>query len=209
MNHITENIVPECLLTFLRVIKDSDLDKSILDCGAGGRRPPLAFFKKLNFETYGIDISKKSLELAERYESENNIILNIQYGDMRKLPFNDSSISFIYTYNSICHLSKKDHFLVINEVNRVLKTGGYCLVDFMSVESSYCREDEMGEMVGDNEYMMKVQDEERLHSFFTDNEPDNYFCDMRVVRIDKIITDFKDEKKKYKEVKYYYYAQKR
>jgi len=206
MNHIAENLWPECLLTFLRVIKDSDLDKSILDCGAGGRRPPLAFFKQLSFETYGIDISQKSLELAKRYESDKNIILNIQHGDMKELPFDDSSISFIYTQNSLCHLSKKDHSIVINEINRVLKVGGYCLVDFMSAESSYCTEEEMGELVGENEYVMRNGDS---HSFFVDNEPDNYFCNMNVTRVDKIITKLTDEKNPMKHVRYYYYAQKR
>jgi len=206
MNLIDENLWPECLLTFLKVIKKSDLDKSILDCGAGGRRPPLAFFKQLNFETYGIDISQKSLELAKRYENDKNIILNIQYGDMRDLPFDDSSISFIYTQNSLCHISKKDHSIVINEINRVLKVGGYCLVDFMSAESSYCTEDQMGEIVGDNEYRMKDGD---YHSFFVDNEPDNYFCNMNIFRVDKIITYLKNEQDPVRHVRYYYYAQKR
>ena len=78
MNLIADNIWPDCFLTFLRVIKDSDLEKSILDCGAGGNKPPLAFFNNLGFKTYGIDISKKSLALANDYEQNHNISLNIQ-----------------------------------------------------------------------------------------------------------------------------------
>ena len=209
MNTIAETVWPDCFLTFLRVIKDSNLDRSILDCGAGGHKPPLAFFKNLGFKTYGIDISKKSVALANNYEQKHNLSLNIQEGDMRTLPYNDSSMSFVYTQNSLCHLNKKDHLRVIMEINRVLKTGGYCLVDFMSAESSYCNEEVMGEIVGNNEYKMKNRDEDNYHSFFHDNEPDNYFSNMNIVRIDKVITQIKAKKKPYFDIRYYYYAQKK
>ena len=207
MGSITEEIWPECLITFLRVIKDSNLDKSILDLGAGGKKPPLALFEKIGFKTFGIDISKKSIELSNRYECENDVKLNIRHGDMRKLPYGDSSISFIYSQNSICHLSKEDHKLVIGEIIRVLKPNGYILLDFMSADSSYVKESELGEMVGNNEYRMKTRDEEYFHSFFVDDEPDDYFKGLEIVRKDKIMKDVRNERP-YIDFRFYYYVKK-
>ncbi len=201
-------IWPECLYTFLNIISKSPLEKTVLDCGAGGRRPPLALFKTLGYQTYGIDISEKSLEAANMFEQHHNVSLNIKYGDMRKLPFEDESMSFIYTQNSLCHISKKDHVLVISEIQRVLPKDGFCLVDFMSVESSYCTEEEMGELIGNHEYRMKDGDEDTYHSFFQGNEPDSYFTDLKIIRIDKVIIDHRIVDNPYTDVRYYYFAKK-
>jgi len=85
-------IWPEYLYTFLKIIKSSPLDKNVLDCGAGGHRPPLALFKLKGYETCGVDISDKALQLASNFAELNHLNLNIQKGDMRNLPFDDESI---------------------------------------------------------------------------------------------------------------------
>lgn len=209
MNLLEKNIWPEGLITFLRVIKDSELNRSVLDCGAGGKKPPLALFHRIGFKTYGIDISDQSLQFASSYEQKNNIKLNIKYGDMRNLPFEDSTISFVFTQNSLCHLDKRDHAVVIDEIVRVLRPEGYCFIDFMSTESSYCNEEEMRlyTLVGDNEYRKKGQDVDCYHSFFNDEEPDKYFSQLNIVRIDKIVSDIR-AKHSWVDVRYNYYAQK-
>ncbi|MCG3218966.1 MAG: SAM-dependent methyltransferase, partial [Candidatus Heimdallarchaeota archaeon] len=43
------------LYEFLKECLNSPLEKVILDCGAGGRQPPLALFNAYEFETHGID----------------------------------------------------------------------------------------------------------------------------------------------------------
>ncbi|MFX0095295.1 MAG: class I SAM-dependent methyltransferase, partial [Candidatus Hodarchaeota archaeon] len=82
-------------------IKSSPLEKKVLDCGAGGARPPLALFRQRRYESYGIDISKKSIESANIFARKNHLKLNIQLGDMKAIPFEDESFSFVYTQNSL------------------------------------------------------------------------------------------------------------
>ena len=43
------------LFTFLLYCNSVEVEKSILDCGAGGMLPPLGIFKAQGYETKGID----------------------------------------------------------------------------------------------------------------------------------------------------------
>ncbi|MFX1256016.1 MAG: class I SAM-dependent methyltransferase [Promethearchaeota archaeon] len=203
-----EVIWPECVYNFLKLIKSSPLEKKILDCGAGGMYPPLAFFRQKGYETYGIDISENAIDAANAFAERNRFKLNIQRGDMRQISFEAESFSFVYTQNSLCHLTKKDTAIVIEEIKRVLCKGGYCLVDFMSVESSFCNEKEMGKLVGDHEYQMSGREEDWFHSFFCDSEPDKYFSNMTIIRVDKIIIEHRAADPAYTDVRLYYYVQK-
>ena len=201
-------IWPEFLYTFLKIIDSSPLEKIILDCGAGGKRPPLALFNQRGYQTHGIDISKNAIRAAYRFATENDLNLNIRFGDMRKIPFENNSFSFVYTQNTLCHLSKKDTKIAISEILRVLIHEGMCLIDFVSVDSSYCNEEEMGTLVGDYEFKMKERDEDFYHSFFQDKEADQYFSDVVILRKDKIKSEYLSHKPPYSDVRLYYYIKK-
>ncbi|WP_425449095.1 hypothetical protein [Dethiothermospora halolimnae] len=41
---------------------NTDLEKKVLDCGAGGNRPHLTMFYEQGYKTKGIEISDKSLK---------------------------------------------------------------------------------------------------------------------------------------------------
>ncbi len=68
---------PSSLYTFLRFIQSNPAKKKILDCGAGGPDPKLAFFYENGFESYGIDISDDQLKETEDFCEKENIKLNI------------------------------------------------------------------------------------------------------------------------------------
>lgn len=103
------------LYTFLLYCNDVELDRKVLDCGAGGNLSPLAIFSEYGYKTHGIDISKDQIELANIFEVEHNLKLGIKEGDMKSLTFEDDSISFIYSYNSIFHMSKEEIGIVVKE----------------------------------------------------------------------------------------------
>ena len=66
------------------------------------------------------DISPKSLEVLKlRYESSSN--LEVKVADMESLPFDDNSFDVICSVGS---LSYGDPALVLNEIYRVLRSGG-------------------------------------------------------------------------------------
>jgi ubiquinone/menaquinone biosynthesis C-methylase UbiE len=188
--HLLEVIWPLSVYRFLKIIQKTELERKILDCGAGGPRPPLALFRRRGFETHGIDISKAAIVAAEKFAVAHGFNLNIIRGDMREIPFDDSSFSYVFSQNSICHLTKKDTMKAIKEMSRVLKPGGFMLVDFVSSESSYYGSPSLGEEVGPGEYQYIDDDGDTvLHNFHDDIEPDRYFAGLKLVRKVKTISE--------------------
>ena len=162
----------------------SSSSRRILDCGAGGNMPPLALFNTYGFDPFGIEIDFKALELAKVFEKRNNLNLNIEKGDMTKLEMEDSSFDFVYSYNSIFHMRKKDIEKSISELKRVLKPGGLMFVNFLSVDDFRCGE---GPDLGDNQYE-QMDDEPVIHSYFNHNEADKYFKEMTtLVKEERVI----------------------
>ncbi|MGY5876850.1 MAG: class I SAM-dependent methyltransferase [Candidatus Thorarchaeota archaeon] len=163
-----------------------EMEKVILDCGAGGGRPPLGLFAEWGYRCYGIDISEDAINAAKQFASKYNLEMDMRVGDFRNIPFDDESFSYVYTQNSVGHLSKKDVEIAIREMKRVLRPGGLLFIDFMSVDCSYCNEETMGKLVGDYEFLGIHGEEEALHSFFRNDEADRYFEDMETVRKKKV-----------------------
>lgn len=155
------------LFTFLLYIEGKGLEKKILDCGAGGKTPPLGIFKNYGYETHGIDCSDRALEKAAEFTREHGLELNIIKGDMRNLPFEDEEFSYAYSYNSIFHMSKKEIKKTLKEIHRVLVKGGYAFVNFPSVNDERA---EVGKKVGDGEYLQFENGEDILHSYFDIDE---------------------------------------
>lgn len=184
-----KDIWPLSLYRFLKLIEKVELEKKVLDCGAGGPRPPLALFHDHDYETHGIDISESAIVASEKFASEREMNLNIIKGDMREIPFDDESFSYVFSQNSVCHITRKDTMVAINEMTRVLRPGGYLLVDFMSTESSYYGSPTLGEEVGPGEYQYIDDDGDKvLHCFHSDGEPDKYFTELKIIRIVKTIS---------------------
>ena len=98
---------PGPITQLLRVLDYQPVEKSVLDCGAGGGRPPLALFKLRGYLTTGIDINKGSIQLANEFVKKHNLNLNISEGDMRKIPFENNTFGCVFSYNTIFHMNKR------------------------------------------------------------------------------------------------------
>ena len=173
------------LYEFLRLCNKTKLKRKVLDCGAGGLQPPLYLFYQYGYETYGIDTSEHAIKRAKDFCTKNdlNIELNIRLGDMRAIGFEDNSFPFVYSYNTIMHLSKNDIITAMKEIERVLVPNGLCYVNFASEDSQI---GDRGEKVGEGEYLLPVgENETALHSFHTDNEADIYFKNFEILHKDK------------------------
>jgi SAM-dependent methyltransferase len=177
-----EKFYPSSLYNFLRFIQANPVNNRILDCGAGGPDPKLAFFAQNGFESYGIDISDDQIEEAENYCKKENIKMKIIKGDMRNIPFESKFFGYVYSYLSMVHLSKNGTAQAINEIYRVLVKGGLCYLNFLSKEDQWFDETEEtkpGELVS------KDGDEEYLHSYFDDDEPDHFFTNFEILYKEK------------------------
>lgn len=189
---ILDHALRRGLYGFLKVCNASSLEKEVLDCGAGGRKPPLALFYEYGYKTHGIDISDRSLAAAQRFCQEHKMQLNIVKGDMRHIPFEDESLSFVYSINTIGHHSKADIAIAMKEIERVLKPDGLCYVNFGSIDRpmpNIGREVRKGEWV-------RVRDDgmESFHSYYEDTEPDGYFTRFEIIRKEKRIIDIPIDK---------------
>ncbi|OPJ62849.1 class I SAM-dependent methyltransferase [Clostridium oryzae] len=170
------------LYKFLQYCNETNMDKIVLDCGAGGNCPPLALFADHGYKTYGIELSDSQLEKAKEFEKENGLKLNIIKGDMRKLSFGDDSMSYVYSWGSIFHMSKNDIARSINEIKRVLKPGGLCFVNFLSKDDFRY---EQGEKIGYGEYIQDEDGSDVIHSYFDDEEAEKYLRDMNIIYKEK------------------------
>lgn len=175
-------------LAYVEQIEVSHLDKTVLECGAGGRYPPLAVFYERGYKPYGIDISEHRINLANTFCREHNVTLNIIKGDMRDIPFDDESFSFVYECDSMCHLTKKDTGITIKEMTRVLKRGGYVSVGFMTLDSWPLD----GEEQDPGEFWVLHGGRDVVHSYFTDDEPDHYFTGLEIVWKEKRTILYRD-----------------
>jgi ubiquinone/menaquinone biosynthesis C-methylase UbiE len=162
------------LTTFLLYCNGTELEKKILDCGAGGRRPPLAIFKDQGYETMGLEISDQSLERTREFESEFGYDLHIQKGDLREIPLKDESMSFVYSYNTIFHLPKAEIKAALHEFNRVIKPGGLCFINLLTTEDHGYGE---GEEIRPGEFQQEEMGEQVLHCYHKKDEAEAYFAE--------------------------------
>jgi ubiquinone/menaquinone biosynthesis C-methylase UbiE len=159
-----------------------ELGRKILDVGAGGRTPPLGLFYEHGFDVWGIDISQEYLDAANTFFENHNMKANLSVADMRELPFDDETFDFVYEFYSMVHLTKSDHQKTIKEMRRVAKPGallflGFALLDTWPIE---------GEERGKNEFwMFEHGDDETVHSFFYEDEVENFIADFEILYKDK------------------------
>lgn len=174
------------LYRFLWYCQNNPLSNTVLDCGAGGDCPPLALFRQHGYLVRGIDLDKTQVHEANHFATQYGLHLNISLGDMRRLPFADHSFSYVYSYNSIFHMRKRDIAMAVTEIKRVLHPGGLCFVNFLTIHDVRYG---AGEQVGEGEYLQKEGTETVIHSFFHEDEAERYFEDMtRVFTENRVIT---------------------
>lgn len=166
------------LYRFIMYCNDTNMDKIVLDCGAGGDCPPLALFNEYGYMTKGIEIDSSQIEKANNYAKKNGQQLKIEQGDMRKLNFDNEYFSFAYSYNSVFHMSKAEVLRSVNEMKRVIKPHGLLFVNFLTVKDFRCG---TGVDLGQNQYEQFDDNIPVIHSYFEESEADKYFEDMKIL----------------------------
>ncbi|MNO32535.1 Demethylrebeccamycin-D-glucose O-methyltransferase [compost metagenome] len=166
------------LYRFLMLCNECSLDKTILDCGAGGDTPPLSLFSSNGYETIGIDADIKQIERANKFAEQKGQSLNIQLGDMRSLELENDSVSYVYSYNSIFHMKKAEVEQSIQEMKRVLRPNGLLFVNFLTLKDFRVGD---GVDLGNDQYEQIEDDLPVIHSYYDYNEADYMFEDMEFI----------------------------
>jgi ubiquinone/menaquinone biosynthesis C-methylase UbiE len=181
------------LYRFLNYCNECNLEKVVLDCGAGGEYPPLAVFAEHGYKTYGIELSKSQIEKSQAFSQANDLQLNICEGDMCTLAFADESISYIYSYNSIFHMKKNDIKKTIDEIKRVLKPGGISCINFLSLQDGGYG---CGEQLGKDEFLQIERGENVIHSYYDVDEAESYFENMKIIfKENRLLHTIQEDKK--------------
>jgi SAM-dependent methyltransferase len=181
------------LYEFLRQCNESPLPREVLDCGAGGSRPPLSMFYEQGYRTAGVEIAEEALAEAIGFCREHSMALSIIRADMRQLPFASESFSFVYSYNAIFFMTKPDIALSMDEITRVLRPGGLCYVNFRSVDDPDKR------VFSDNAFARRLLGSEHF-SDFEDDEADAYFRDYEILLKEKRLIDKASGEQRLKQV---------
>lgn len=163
-------IFPPAIYNFLQFTNEFGVEKTVLDCGAGGKRPPLALFFNHGYRTFGIDISDSQIDAAHDFAKKHIIELDIRKADMRQIPFDDESFGCVFSWNSSVHLTKDDTKVAIAEMFRVLKKRGLLYVNF--IWSKGVDDMDLGIERNKGEFWKTYERREIVHSCFSELEAD-------------------------------------
>lgn len=123
------------VVRFAKLLKERGL-RRVLDLGCGAGRH-LAFLAKEGFEVVGLDSSPVALELSHRRLEEEGLIAQAELirADMTKIPYPDGSFDAAIAIAAIYHGTLSQVRQAVSEIHRVLRPGGWALIEFKSKRS--------------------------------------------------------------------------
>ena len=180
------------IYAFLSYIADQQLKGeleeqiSVLECGAGGEKPPLALFAEHGIKASGIDTSNEQIEKALQYCLDTGVDVELKVGDMRQIPYENEEFDCVYEHYSMCHLSKAETLKTIREMYRVTKKHGLCYLGIISMDtwpkSMFGNEKEPGE------YWVEEFGKLTRHSLFSTDEADLLVKDWEILSKEKHVS---------------------
>ncbi len=167
------------IYNFLQYANAYNVEKRALDCGAGGKKPPLALFFKHGYKVFGIDTSDSQIKAARDFALVNHVDIYLMKADMCGIPFRDETFGCVFSWNSSVHLTKKDTALAVREMLRVVKRGGLLYVNFIWNKGMRARD--LGEERALGEFWARIKDRETVHSWFSETETAQFFKHVELV----------------------------
>ncbi|WP_298847055.1 class I SAM-dependent methyltransferase [Clostridium sp.] len=105
-----------------------------LDLGCGLGRHSILFAQN-GFNTYSFDLSRYGIDALDKKARELGLNIKTSIGDINKLPFKSSMFDCLLAYHVISHTDTKGIKVIINEINRVLKSNGEFFITLCSKNS--------------------------------------------------------------------------
>jgi 2-polyprenyl-3-methyl-5-hydroxy-6-metoxy-1,4-benzoquinol methylase len=102
--------------------------RTLLDLGCNWGRWTIAA-ARAGYRPTGIDRGKKAIRAAHRVADQLGIEAEYVLGDVRELPFPDSSFDAVFSYSVLQHLAKDDVRTVTSQIRRVLRPGGIVWIE--------------------------------------------------------------------------------
>ena len=140
-------------------IKKSRKKIKVLGLGCGGGNNT-EFLAKEGFDVYAVDGSKEAINLTKKRVSKLVSLNKIVKSDFESLPFKNNFFDFILDRQSLGHNNKRKIYLIVNEIERLLKKRG----NFLSfIFSSKHPHKKYGKII--NLDKRKDKNSEDLHNF--------------------------------------------
>ena len=102
--------------------------KRVLEIGAGTGRDSFPLVREGALVTQ-LDYAEGSLRILKKLASDSDLQVQIVGGDTFRLPFRDESFDVVFHQGLLEHFRPAEARALLRENVRVLKTGGYLLVD--------------------------------------------------------------------------------
>lgn len=126
---VNQNNMPESLVHQANLlIKAVGMGGKILDVGCGTGRD-LAWFIDNGAWAAGIDLSRGMLDYAYRTLAQASRLTRLACADMQHLPFPEATFDGLWACASLLHLPKAQAPDALREFQRVLRPGGYMVID--------------------------------------------------------------------------------
>lgn len=140
---------------------------NVLDLGCGTGRHTILLAEE-GFNVHAIDISKTGIDILNNKISKLGIS-NVKtcISDMRMLPYENSSFDAVICVLTIDHGTTWQVKKTIEEIYRVLRSGGILIVDFMSEEDETFG---LGVQIEENSFVSSMEDEEGICHHYTNKE---------------------------------------
>jgi len=112
---------------YLNLIKVADINgKKILEVGAGSGRDSFRLAQEMGM-VYVLDYSPQALKIVKNLNTENASRVYLIQGDAFQIPIPDASMDIVFHQGLMEHF--KDPMPLLKEHFRILKPGGFLLVD--------------------------------------------------------------------------------
>jgi SAM-dependent methyltransferase len=164
-----------------------DPASKLLDFGCGAGRHTVYFAKK-GFQVYGFDKSAAAVEQAKQTLARGNLHADLRAWDMtHPLPYEDSFFDVVIATRVIHHTYSENIRKIAEEINRVLRIGGYLFLQvpaYRRQDRRDEREDRAFKEVELRTYVASEGEEKDVpHHEFTRQELKQLFSDYATLKI--------------------------
>jgi len=121
------------VIRFAKLLRERDL-RRILDLGCGAGRH-LVFLAREGFEAFGLDSSPVAPELSRGRLEEEGLKAELVQANMTEIPYPDGFFDGVIAIAAVYHGTLSEMRQAVREIHRVLKPGGWALIEFKSKRS--------------------------------------------------------------------------
>lgn len=103
----------------------------ILDVGCGTGQTSAFLYSEFGANILGLDINPLMLKKAKKRFMSNNLPIHLIHGSVEEIPLKDSTFDFVLSESVLAFVKKEK---ALEEINRVLKSGGRLIANEMTID---------------------------------------------------------------------------